>query len=201
MTVITAEERNALNTARISSTERLPQIDLHPWLFGDRAARKEVARQIADACTRYGFFYLYRQLLRQQHSFANGETVDAYLEAASRLIFPGKPFRQAMSDAAILLSTDILPRDASEAAAFAEIQNLAFRSIQLLLFQANFIESQLTKQACTPSTIVWDAFMEVDSSPTIQTPTQLPPPAKLTKLDVYALAPIPELAPTSIGGE
>jgi hypothetical protein len=147
------------------------------------------------------FFYLYRQLLRQQHSFANGETVDAYLEAASRLIFPGKPFRQAMSDAAILLSTDILPRDASEAAAFAEIQNLAFRSIQLLLFQANFIESQLTKQACTPSTIVWDAFMEVDSSPTIQTPTQLPPPAKLTKLDVYALAPIPELAPTSIGGE
>jgi isopenicillin N synthase-like dioxygenase len=60
MTVITAEERNALNTARISSTERLPQIDLHPWLFGDRAARKEVARQIADACTRYGFFYLYR---------------------------------------------------------------------------------------------------------------------------------------------
>ncbi|MBA2964076.1 MULTISPECIES: isopenicillin N synthase family dioxygenase [Ramlibacter] len=56
----TAEQQNALNTARISSTERLPQIDLHPWLFGDRAARLQVARRIADACARYGFFYLYR---------------------------------------------------------------------------------------------------------------------------------------------
>lgn len=145
------------------------------------------------------FFYLYRQLLRQQHSYANGETVDAYLEAASGLIFPGKPFREALSDAAILLSTDILPDETNEAAAFAEIRDIAFRSIQLLLFQANFIESQLTKQACTPSTIVWDAFMEVDASPAIQTPTQLPPPAKLTRLDVYALAPIPELAPKSAG--
>ncbi|MFK8253533.1 hypothetical protein [Ancylobacter terrae] len=141
------------------------------------------------------FFYLYRQLLREQHGFVNGETVDAYLEAASGLIFPGKPFRQAMSDSAILLSTDLLPTGTNEAAAFAEIRDLAFRSIQLLLFQANFIETQLTKPSCTPSSILWNAFLGTKADPTIQPPAQLPPPAALTKVDVYAVAPIPELAP------
>jgi isopenicillin N synthase-like dioxygenase len=74
----TAEQQNKLNTARINSTERLPQIDLHPWLFGDRAARLHVARDIADACARYGFFYLYRHGVPESLRAGGFEAADRF---------------------------------------------------------------------------------------------------------------------------
>jgi isopenicillin N synthase-like dioxygenase len=43
----------------VSTADRLPQVDLHPFLFGDRPARLAVARQVAEACRHYGFFYLH----------------------------------------------------------------------------------------------------------------------------------------------
>ena len=51
-------EPQALPTAM--SAQRLPVVDLHPFLFGDAAERRAVAQQIASACETYGFFYLRR---------------------------------------------------------------------------------------------------------------------------------------------
>ena len=40
------------------SEQRLPVVDFHGFRFGDQKKRAHVAREIADACSRFGFFYL-----------------------------------------------------------------------------------------------------------------------------------------------
>ncbi|MDR7095410.1 isopenicillin N synthase family dioxygenase [Hydrogenophaga laconesensis] len=59
------------------SSGRLPEVDLHPFLFGDAAARQRVARAMAEACETYGFFYLVH------HGMAS-EVIAAGFDAAQR---------------------------------------------------------------------------------------------------------------------
>ena len=50
--------RPSIHAAPVSTAPEIPLIDLAPFLAGDAAARRVVARTVAEACERIGFLYV-----------------------------------------------------------------------------------------------------------------------------------------------
>jgi isopenicillin N synthase-like dioxygenase len=82
------DDQLARKPSRGMSAQRLPVVDMHPFLYGDEAGRQQVAGEIAQASQRYGFFYLTNHGIPQ-------EVVAAGFDAARR--FFDLPLEQRMA--------------------------------------------------------------------------------------------------------
>lgn len=62
------------------STLQLPLVNLHPFLYGDEAARRKVADDIARASEVYGFFYLTHHGIPQQVMAAGFDAAERFFD-------------------------------------------------------------------------------------------------------------------------
>lgn len=81
------DDRLASMPTRGMSAQRLPVVDMRPFLYGDASARMQVADEIAQACQMFGFFYLTHHGIPQ-------EVIAAGFDAAQR--FFDLPLEQRM---------------------------------------------------------------------------------------------------------
>ena len=71
------DDQLARKPSRGMSAQRLPVVDMHPFLYGDEAGRQQVAGEIAQASQRYGFFYLTNHGIPQEVVAAGFDAAEA----------------------------------------------------------------------------------------------------------------------------